>query len=250
MTEGETLPNGDPRSYDVIYQGRLFDFSRLKGETTLIKMYTGYKVEGNDKRAAYEIAVGEGSFKKKGIIYITHNFDYRGFTYYNDKEGYSILIVLYDSLGRELYGAYVPLQSLRQKDESFLYATGTKDGPGNLSFPQPPAKPLFAMQTIYVPSRLKERAGEVFFRIWQHNKIIKEGEKPLADGKAAIGTMFDIGEHLLSVKEVRYWVGMMVRYEPGKPIVLASLWVGLGGMIITFIGRMRKKNQPSAVSRQ
>jgi hypothetical protein len=50
----------------------------------------------------------------------------------------------------------------------------------------------------------------------------------------------NVGRYYLEAKEVRYWVGMNVRYEPGKPIVLTSLWVGLGGMILTFIGRMRR----------
>jgi hypothetical protein len=43
---------------------------------------------------------------------------------------------------------------------------------------------------------------------------------------------------------------MNVRYEPGKPIVLTSLWVALGGLIITFIGRMQKRKHRSAISDQ
>jgi len=36
---------------------------------------------------------------------------------------------------------------------------------------------------------------------------------------------------------------MIVRYEPGKPIVLTSLWVGLAGMIITTAGRMMRSSR-------
>ncbi len=36
---------------------------------------------------------------------------------------------------------------------------------------------------------------------------------------------------------------MNVRYEPGKPIVLASLWVGFAGMLITTIGRMMRSRK-------
>ena len=71
----------------------------------------------------------------------------------------------------------------------------------------------------------------------------KQEEKPIAEGKAAIGEKFTAGDYSLSPKEIRYWVGMRVRYEPGKPIVLTSLWVGFGGMVITFIGRMRRKRK-------
>jgi len=51
------------------------------------------------------------------------------------------------------------------------------------------------------------------------------------------------GEYQLFVPEVRYWVGMNVLYNPGKPFVLASLLVGLVGIIITTGGRMTKKRR-------
>jgi cytochrome c biogenesis protein ResB len=240
LTEGETLPNGTLESYDRVRQGRFFNYSHLKGETTLIKMHTGYSVKGDDKRAAYEIEVGEHNTKKKDIIYITHNLDYNGFKYLPDKEGYSTLIFLHDKQGQDLYGAHVPLQSLKQKDNSYLYTSGNKNGPGRFAFPQESGKPLYYLQVAYRTSPLKERDGEAFFEVWPYATAdVYQGEKPLASGKVAIGKKFDAGDYKLSVKEIRYWVGMKLRYDPGKPIVLTSLWVGLAGMIITTIGRIR-----------
>jgi len=248
LTEGETLPSGELQSYDNSDRGRFFNLSRLKGETTLIKMHRGYKVDGNDKIAAYEIAVGDGR-KSQGIIYITKSLDHNGFSYFNDKEGYSVMVVLYDKQGRELYGAHIPLQSLKQKDESYLYTTGTKEGPGSFPFPQDPLKPLFALQVAYRPSKLQERGGEVFSQVWPLDTVdVKQGEKPLAEGKAAVGEKFSAGDYELSVQEIRYWVGMRVVCEPGQPIVLASMWAGLAGMIITFIGRMRKSKNMRSVA--
>jgi cytochrome c biogenesis protein ResB len=245
LTEGEVLPSGDPASYDDFEAGRYFRFSKLKGETTLIRMHTGYRVGSEDKRAAYEIEVGERGSKKRGVIYITQSLDHKGFTYFNEKEGYSLLIMLYDGQGRELYGAHVPLQSLKQKDKSYLYTTGTKQGPGSFPFPQEPLQPFMDLQIGYKPSRLKERGGEAFFQVWRRGEETVPGqrEKPLAEGKAAMGERFKTGDHYLEAKEVRYWVGMRVRYEPGKPIVLTSLWVGLGGVVLTFIGRLRKRKK-------
>jgi cytochrome c biogenesis protein ResB len=243
LTEGETLPSGDLRSYDAFDHGRFFAFSKLKGETTLIKMHRDYSVDGADKQVAYEVAVGEGRSKKQGIIYVTHKLDNNGFDYFRDKEGYSLLIMLYNNEGKELYGAHVPLQSLKQKDESYLYTTGTKEGPGPFPFPQEPLKPLFGLQVAYRPSLLKgrEKAGEAFYQVWPlQGEDSGPGGHALAEGKAAIGNRVKMGRYYLEVKEVRYWVGMNVRYEPGKPIVLTSLWVGLGGMVLTFIGRMRR----------
>jgi cytochrome c biogenesis protein ResB len=243
LTEGETLPSSDLQSYDTFDYGRFFSFSKLRGETTLIKMHRDYSVDGADKQVAYEVAVGESRSKKQGIIYVTHKLGHNGFDYFRDKEGYSLLIMLYNNLGKELYGAHVPLQSLKQKDGSYLYTTGTMEGPGPLPFPQDPLRPQFGLQVAYRPSLLKgrERAGEAFYQVWT-----LQGEDPglaghsVAEGKTAIGNRVRAGNYYVEAKEVRYWVGMNVRYEPGKPIVLTSLWVGLGGMILTFIGRIRR----------
>ena len=243
LTEGETLPSGDPQSYDTIDKGRFFNFSRLKGETTLIRMHTGFKVGAEDKRAAYEVEVGEGGSKKKGIIYITHKLTHRGFDYFNDKEGYSLLVTLADRQGKVLYGGHLPLQSIPQGKGGFSYSTGGKDGdvvrPGPMPFPAPPEMGLLALQVGYSPAKLKERGGEALFQLYPLDKTgTAPLDKPFAEGKAPIGQPFAAGEYVLSAQEVRYWVGMAVRYEPGTPIVLASLWVGLAGMLITTVGRM------------
>jgi len=242
LTEGETLPSGQPQSYDYIEQGRFFNLSKLKGKTALIKMHTDYKVNGTSKRVAYEIAVGEESSGKQDIVYITKSLGHNGISYFNDKEGYSILISLYDKKGLEIYDAYVSLQSIKQKTGGYLYTTGSKVAPGSFPFPQTPLDPLFSLQAVYRPSVFKERGGDAFYRIWPLKKSEIAGQdQPIAEGKAAVGEKFKAGEYYLSVKEVRYWASMNVRYEPGKPIVLTSLWVGLGGMVITFVGRLRKK---------
>lgn len=252
LTEGEVLPSGDSQSYDTFEKGRFFSFDRLKGETSLIRMHTGYKVSGEDKRAAYEVSVGKEGNRQQGIIYATQKLSYNGFDYFKEKEGYSLLTVLSDTQGREIYGAYLPLQSIPQPNGNFLYSTGYSEGTtvkqDVIKFPQPPEKPRFALQVVYLPSKLKERGGEASFLVYPlDEKGMPRFDKAIGEGKAAIGDRFVVGEHTLSVREVRYWTGMMVRYEPGKPFVLASLWVGLAGVVITTIGRImrsRKQGKP------
>jgi hypothetical protein len=249
LTEGETLQSTDPQSYDSFEKGRFFAFSRLYGETTLVRMHAGYKVSGEDKRAAYEVAVGEGAQKKQGIIYITHKLTYRGVDYFNESEGYSLLLTMADVAGMNPpYGVIIPLQSIRQGDESFVYTTGYSVEKGKVNadsipFPQPPEKPLVALQVIYKPDKKQARAGEVTFKLTSlDDKGLPRTGAPFAEGTVPIGKPFPAGEHSYSAREVRYWVRMMVRYEPGKPIVLASLCIGLAGMVITMLGRiMRKK---------
>jgi hypothetical protein len=250
LTEGETLPNNDLRSYDHLDMGRFFDIAKFGGETTLIKMHRDYTIDGQNKGAAYEIEVGSGRNNERGILYITKKFLYDQFQFMNDREGYSLLIKLYDRSGRELYGAHVPLQSLKQKDDKYLYTTGSRDGPGSIPYPQEPLQPLYDLQVAYIPTQLKQRAGDTVFQAWPYRpEPPLAGEKPIAEHTVRIGERFKVGAYYLSAEEVRYWVMMMVRYEPGKPIVLASLWVGLSGMIITFIGRLiRGGNQMSANS--
>jgi len=241
LTEGETLRNNDPQSYDVVDKGRFFNFSKMKGETTLEKMHAGYKVEEIDKRVAYEITVGEGSSKKKEIIYVTKYLDYQNFRYFRDKEGYSILTLLHDKQGNMLYGAFIPLQSFKQKDGGYHYASGTKDSPESFPFPVNQLQPLLSLQLAYSPSKLKERAGNVEFRVWPLKADGMPDETHGTVGTAAVGGTFNAGDYDVSVSEVRYWAAMAVRYEPGQPVVLTSLWVGLAGMIITTFARMRKR---------
>lgn len=246
LTEGEVLPSGDPLSYDTIDKGRFFRFSSLPGETSLVKMHAGYKISGADKRAAYEVAVGQEGTKQQGIIYITHKLTHNGVDYFNDREGYSLLLTLADKQGQILYGAHLPLQSIPQKDGGFQYATGYKDADtvklSLVPFPGPPEKPRVAMQVIYQPSKIKERGGDALFKIFALDKNGEwADEKLIVDGKAPIGQSLPAGDIVLSAKEVRYWVSMNVRYEPGKPVILASLWVGLAGMIITTLARMFRR---------
>lgn len=246
LTEGESLPSNDPSSYDRIEQGRFFNISRLRGETSLIKVQTGFKADGQNKKVAYEVAVGEGAHRKQELIYVTHKLSHRGVDYFNDKEGYSLLVTLSDRQGKELYGAHLPLQSIPQKNGSFKYTTGYKDDgkvqEAPMPFPAPPEKALMAMQLEYILSNVKERDGEALFQMYPLDQTgTSKVGRPYADGKVPIGQPFAVGEYLLTTVEVRYWVWMTVRYEPGKPIVLASLWVGLAGMIITTLGRMLRR---------
>ena len=249
LTEGETLSSGDYNSYDSIDQGRFFQLNKLKGEATLLEMKTGYKVSGDDKRAAYSVEIGAKPFKVKDLIYITKHLYYKGFKYFPDKEGYSVLVVLYDKSGKELYGAYYPLQSLRSAEEKFTYVTGTKNGPIIASFPQLPDTPLIGANVIYEPDSKNERGGSVRFSVYPPAGSPFSGaeDKPLYAGKVAVGEKFKAGEYSIAVKEVRYWAAMAVRYEPGQPIVLTSLWVALFGVTLTTFARMYKKRIISSV---
>lgn len=247
LTEGETLPSGDPGSYDAVSRGRFFDMARLKGETSLINMHWDYKVDGVSRGHAFEISVGEGRSKKQDSIYVTHGLQHKGFSYFNEAVGYSLLILLFDKEGNERYGAYVPLQSILQKDKSYLYTTGTKEKPGVFPFPQSPQKPLFNLLVAYQQSPVTERKGDASFQVWPLDMAhAKKGDQSIAEGRSPVGKKIKAGDYYLLAKEVRYWGTMSVRYDPGKPIVLASLWIGFAGTVISFFGRLRKHRVPAA----
>lgn len=242
LTEGETLPNALEQSYDKINHGRLFSMTRLRGETTLNRMFTGYKADGNDKRAAYDIGVGEGALKKSAIIYPTRNLSYRGFTYYPNREGYSALVVLSGRDGKEIYGAHLPLQSLPVGKNLFLYTSGSKDGPTAVPFPWKPHEPKFSMNIAYQPGKLNPRKGEVRYQIYPlGTREVRDEIKPIVEGNVPVGTDFSFSDFRLETREIRYWVVMEVRYEPGKPLILTSLWVGFAGMVITTLARIFRK---------
>lgn len=237
ITEGETLRNGAPEAYDSFERGRFFAFSRLRGETTLVEMHRDYEVDGLNKRAAYEVRVQEGERKVQEIIYFTRHLDFDGVRYFPSKEGYSVLVVMSAADGRELYGGHVPLQSLRQPDGSYLYATGTAEGPAAISFPGQPDEPVLGLQVSYRPNAVTERAGEVTFELWPLEGHVAAGRR---SEPVPIGGTWDAGSLVLTPREIRYWVGMNVRYDPGLDVALGSLVLGLLGMALTFVGRVRK----------
>jgi hypothetical protein len=245
LTEGETLSNRQLENYDSVERGRFFNRANLKGETTLIKMHENYKVDSSGKGVGYEISVGDGPVKKRGVSYVLENLDYNGFRYMKEKEGYSPLIVLSDKNGRELYGFYVPLQSLEQKNGAYLYTTGTKEGPGDFPFPQPPMKPLFGLQFAYRPDLNEDRSGMIFFHVWPLSANIRQGqeEKPFAEGKAAVGEKFRAGDYYIEAREVRYWASMQVLYDPGQWIILSGFWAGFSGLMLTWSGRLWRHSQ-------
>jgi cytochrome c biogenesis protein ResB len=237
LTEGETLPTSHLDNYDQFDQGRFFEADRLRGQTTLVKMHTGYKVDGQDKRAAYEIEVGDGPRRVQGVIYVTEFLDFEGIRFFCMKEGFSVLVVMSDQEGREIYGVHVPLQSIRRTDGTFVYTTGTSGGAAAFPFPPPPEHPAGELQLTYKPGAV-ERSGRVVFDVLPFTT----SGVPAAERKGTVdvGGRFDAGEFGLSPKEVRYWVGINVRYNPGLPIIMTSLVCGLVGMIITFAGRLRQ----------
>lgn len=239
LTEGETLPNGQLESYDRVDAGRFFDFGRLHGETTLVRMHRDYKVGEENKRAAYEIAVGGEAVKTRGVIYVTEHLDAGGVRYFCSKEGYSILLVMLDKAGKEIYGAHVPLQSLMQPSGSYLYATGTAAGPGSFPFPPPPEHPRGEVLLRFRPNTVVDRAGDVTFQVWT---VAPGHDGPGSErmGIVAVGSRFDAGDFLLEPREIRYWVGIDVRYDPGLSVSLGSLVFGLVGMVLILVGRLRQ----------
>ncbi len=235
LTEGETLPNGSPSSYDSIEMGRFFDVARLRGETTLEEVHTGYKVDGADKRAAYEITVGEGAGKRTDIIYTTQNLEHEGIRYLRAKEGYSVGVGLYDATGEEIYAAMVPLQSL-SSGAGKLYTTGSAQAQGAFNFPAPPEKPLVSLLVTYLPDGGLGREGKVTFQV---GPVLPDvGEGAFRTGEVRVGESFRAGDYRLEAREIRYWVGMSVRYDPGLTVILTSLWAALAGVTLTFVGRI------------
>lgn len=250
LTEGETVHLGDLANYDVVQIGQYFDPRRLRGETTLHRMHRGYVVDGQEKRAAYEIAVGEGDRKASGVIYITQDLEHDGIRYLCAKEGYSILLVMHDKQGRELYGAHVPLQSIRLQDGGFLYATGKATEPLSFPFPFPPEPARTELLMTFRPNAVKDREGEVGLHLAEatgggatvidlHRAGGGRAGKDAAS-VVSVGERFDAGEFTLTPSEVRYWVGIDVRHDPGLNLILGSLCLGLAGMVLTFVGRIRQ----------
>jgi hypothetical protein len=183
---------------------------------------------------------------------VNNPLKYKGFKFYRDKVGFSPLFVLRDRRGRVLFGAYAPLQSIRQKDETYLYTSGTAVAPGSFPFPQDPQIPtVFRLQTTYYPDKEKKRAGEVLFQVWRFDPSPwhdPEEEEELFKGKAALGKMVRAGDYFLSMDEVRYWTSMNVFYRPGFGIIFSSFWLGLGGLTLSNIIKIARSRKQQSLN--
>lgn len=243
LTEGETIGLGEPIGYDQVELGRFFKQSWLRGVVTLHKLHTDYRDGQEKKGAACEISVVDGTRSVTGVVYPTHHLMFNGFKFFRDKEGFAPLFMLSDRSGKELYGAYVSLQSFKQKDGTFIHTTGTKqEGPGSADFPQiPDITQLYKIQFTYHPPKLEKGISEASFKVWEFDQRKEYGQGLLIyEGTAPLGDKVSFGDHALSMKDVRYWASMDVLYNPGQPLVLASFWVGFAGLVLTAVARFKK----------
>ena len=97
--------------------------------------------------------------------------------------------------------------------------------------------------TLY-PSFL-DRTGQVLLQLGPLEPAPPGAEE--RKGMVAIGEPVDMGSFTLTPAEIRYWVGMDLRYDPGLPVIMTSLVAGLVGMVLTFVGRVRQggKKRPT-----
>ncbi len=244
LTEGETIGLGDPNAYDKEWWGRFFNHKWMRGDVTFHKHLINYGVDGKNKGIAHEISIVDGAQEVRGVIYPTHSLKFNGFKFYFNTDGFAPLFVLYDRNGRELYGAYVPMQSFELVNDTILYTTGTKEGgPGGMDFPQIPGMPpLFRIQFTYDLPKSTKDIHNASFKIWEYNKEDHNGLRRLVfEGTAPMGGKVTFGDYALSMQEIRYWASMDVLYDPGLPVVLTSLWICFGGILLTTVARLVRK---------
>jgi hypothetical protein len=243
LTEGETLSLSDRASYDNPLWGRFFIPARtLKGNITLHRIEPNHIVDGRNKGAACELEIGTGPADVvRGFTYVTDHLDYNGFRFFRDQGGFSPCLSLYDETGNDIYGACFSLQSIRQQDGKFRYTTGSPHGPEPILFPQSPVQPLFYLLTEYFPIPKNERKGNVRFTVMPLEGNHRSLPRPEFEGQTSLDEKIRIGKHSLALREIRYWVNLEVRYNPGLPLILASMWLGLGGIIVTAFAKLIRK---------
>lgn len=226
--------------------GRFFRLSHLNilGEIRFHKLHSSYTEGGKERGIASEIAVGTagGEARSRGIVYVTHPHTFEGFEFYRTgKDGYAPLFVLRDRLGKVLYGAYAPLQAIRQADGTEIHRSGTTAVPGSFNFPADPRFPsVLSLQTTYHPDAGTKVAGDVSLQVWSGRRHGQEAPQQLFSGRAAYGERVRVGEYFLSMDEVRYWTSMNVTYRPGLPLIFASFWITFGGLVLNLFLKVRK----------
>jgi hypothetical protein len=125
-----------------------------------------------------------------------------------------------------------------QPGGSYLYATGSAAGPSSFPFPQPPEHPRAELLLRLRPNTVVDRAGDVTFQVAPLGGVVAPAIE--RTGTVPVGGRFDAGEIVLEPREIRYWVGIDVRYDPGLSVSLGSLVSGLAGMVLILVGRLRQ----------
>lgn len=246
LTEGETLRCDERTSYDGINSGRFFNMRKLRelGDLYFHKLHVSYREGGKERGVASEIVVGtDVRMGEHRVVYVPHPVRYKGFEFYRvNADGYSPLFVLRDEAGRIYYGAYTALQSIKQKDGTYMYRSGSAAVPERFDFPQAPDLPaIFKLQTAYYPDPKEIRSGEVTFTVWKNDQRTRGPSEELFSGKAGIGERVKVGRYFLSMDEVRYWTKINISYQPGLPFIFGSFWLTLGGLILNFILKIQMR---------
>ncbi len=260
LTEGESLSCGDEANYDWIRKGRFFKNAKLKdlGELCFLKLIPAYYIKGSYKGQANKIIfrpsinpdnlpfqrtvqsgagqdLSEENKDTEALVYANHPFKHKGYEFYRDTDGFSLLFVFRDRWGRILDGAYTPLNTVRRPDGSSNYVGG---------FPFPPRSPFLRLWIVFFPeiksNTLRNEQGKVFLEVKQPVSHGSEEEKEVFKGKIGIKEMAAVGPFFISVDEIRYWSRMQVNYRPGLPLIFGSFWFALGGLSLATIAKMRK----------
>lgn len=233
LTEGQGLRE-EHRSYVRLAKGPL---RREQHRGFIIRLN---KVQVEYERKYYPVAITSNidilDNRKKmaeAAIKVNHPFTYRGITYTQDQTGFSPRLIIREKAGGRLlldsfialktfrkgkereYRDFLPLPFFKHRVIVTLYPSFSRiDGRVQKNGEQP-ANPLLLIE-------MEEKPGQVLYK----------GDVPLKGSTT-------VGDYSFTFAGLRRWSAFKVVQDPGYPIVLMGLWLGIGAILLRYIPDLR-----------
>lgn len=156
-----------------------------------------------------------------------HALSYRGYTLYQKDHGFSPSFVLKDQRGKVIFNSFVAFKSHKEAEEvryeDYFKIPGTSLEIEGRLYPD----------MVDNDGQLKTKS------ILPNNPVIavkvKESGKEVFKSTIALHRNVQIGEHVFSFDDLRYWSGFRVVKDPGIPIIYLGFITSIFGLLVRIL---------------
>ncbi|MCK4766405.1 MAG: cytochrome c biogenesis protein ResB [Candidatus Aminicenantes bacterium] len=234
LTEGQSFKE-ERSNYLRLVEGPLRRENH-KGFILLLKeLKVKYERQVHPVDVVSYLEVGDSSGKTgEGIVKINYPFSYRGLTFTHHEIGFSPRIMIRDEKNNKLlvnsfvalktfrtgveweYRDFLPLPFFKQRVIVTVYPAYKQVGDKVQKSGETPDNPMLLIE-------MEDESGKVVFK-----------------GRAPFRGSAEIGGYSFHFAELRRWVSFRVTDDPGYPIVLLALWMGLAAILLRYIPDIAK----------
>lgn len=212
LTEGQTFTE-QHQDYLEVREAPFFREDHQMFQVRLNKLHLTFDKKGELTNYTSDVVVfDEGEEIERQRIAVNNPLSYKGFVFYQSaRYGFSPLLVIEDSYGRELLRAYVSLNRV--------------EGKGKVEF----------KDSFTVPGT----ALRVKAQYYPNTKVLRlevsDGQKGLFKGHLSLNQSANFDGLALTFGGVRYWSDFLVTKDQGIPIVFTGFWLAVIALAVRFL---------------